>query len=146
MEEKKRLFTKLEDGEDLVKKNGEDIKYLVLIKGEPKYDDAVEFRDWFFEIGRQEVYDHIVNLLICEGDDDYDFIVNIDQSLIYAENPHIDDSMNKLKLSNGLSLYAFIKDVTVLNKVTPRAGFNIEDYHQVEPEEVYGEDEVDNEE
>lgn len=141
MEERKTLFTKLENGEDKVKNDGSQINYLILLEGIAKYDDGFVYRDWLFIKGRQEAYDYIVDFLLQEGDESVDCILNINKSLIYAENPNIDDSANKLKLSNGLSLYTFIKDITILNKVDPREGFDIDDYKQIEPEEVYGTDE-----
>lgn len=136
MEEKKRLFTHV-DSTDKVKKDGEDILYLLLVQGDPKYEDANEFRDWLFITGRQAAYDYIVNLLENDHEADYDNFINIEESMIYADNPHIPESQNKLKLSNGFSFYQFIKDATVLKKVDIKEGFDIEEFRQQNLEDIY---------
>lgn len=136
MEEKKRLFTHV-DGNDKVKKDGEDILYLLLVQGDPKYEDANEFRDWLFITGRQAAYDYIVNLLENDHEAEYDNFINIEESMIYADNPHIPENQNKLKLSNGFTFYQFIKDATVLNKVDVKEGFDIEEFRQQSLEDIY---------
>lgn len=136
MEETKRLFTHV-NNEDKVKKDGEDILYLLLVRGDPKYEDAPEYRDWLFITGRQEAYDYIVNLLENDHESDYDNFINIEESMIYADNPHIPESQNKLKLSNGFSFYQFIKDATVLQKVNVREGFDVEEFRQQSLEDIY---------
>lgn len=136
MEEAKRLFTHV-NNEDKVKKDGEDIIYLLLVRGDPKYEEAQEYRDWLFITGRQEAYDYIVDLLENDHESDYDNFINIEESMIYADNPHIPESQNKLKLSNGFSFYQFIKDATVLQKVDVKEGFDIEEFRQQSLEDIY---------
>lgn len=131
MEEKKKLFTHVKDGNDEIIKSGEDIIYLVLIDADWKYEDNAEtFRSWEFITGRQAAYDYIKGMIVNEGVDDVDVIVNVDKSLIYADNPHVAE--NKMRLSNGITVYQFMKDMFVLRKVDDDSGFCIDDYHQEE--------------
>lgn len=123
-----KLFTHVDEktGDPIITA-GEEITYLLLINGTPKYTDAERIRDWEFVKGRQAAYDYIKRLLVNEGDKDMDYILDIDQSIIYAENPAVQNS--KLKLSNGLSFYQFMRDCIVLRKIEDEDGFDIGEYH-----------------
>lgn len=125
-----RVFTHVEKGADPVITEGEDILYLILIEGYWTNDDNSEtYRTWEFKRGRQEAYDFIKDLVLLEGDDHPDMIIDIDKSLIYADNPHIKNS--KLKLSNGISVYRFMKDAYTLHKVKDDdTTFDISEFHQ----------------
>lgn len=129
MAEKKKLFTHIDNGVDEVKKSGEKIFYLILLKGSYEQDGTeYEWKDWIFITGRQAVYDYIKDYLKSElaGGENEANILDIDNSFIYAENPLVKDS--PLKLSNGVTLYEFMKDCYVLQKVDLDDTFDIDDY------------------
>lgn len=128
-----KLFTHVDPENDKVITDGDDILYLLLLEHHLKYDDNEEnYRDWLFIKGRQSAYDHIRSILLEEDDSPVDSILDIDASLIYADNPHIPVESNKLRLSNGISIYKFMKDCYVLQKVKDEGGFDIEEFHMGE--------------
>lgn len=121
---KKRLFETVDPDEDVIKQ-GENILYLLLIEGDYTDDSAEVYRFYEFITGRQEAYDKIKDLLEYE---DENYRINVDTSIIYAENPNIKNS--RLKLSNGITFYKFMTDCVVLGKVKDESSFCIDDYHQ----------------
>lgn len=132
-----KLFTNIENGNDIVIERGKEILYLVLIKANYKNEvdyEREDFRDWKFIKGRQEVYDYIKSLLINENDQDVEYLIDIENSLIYAENPFVRES--KLKLSNGISLYTFMKDCYTMQKVYDTDKFDIDDYKEYTVDEL----------
>lgn len=111
-------------------KKGEDILYLILLEFSSTSGDEENWRDWKFVTGRQAAYDYIKNILLDEDERISESLLDVDKSLIYADNPYVTDS--KLKLSNGINVYKFMKDCYVLQKVVEEDGFDIEDYHNGE--------------
>ena len=83
-------------------------------------------KDWEFRTGRQNVYNYIRDILLNENTE---YRLNIDESMIYADNPDLPAEKNKLRLSNGISIYQFMKSSYVLCKVSDEGGFDIEDFH-----------------
>lgn len=125
-----KLFTHVDKDNDTTYTDGDDIMYLLLLESCPKNGDNTEnYKYWEFVKGRQAVYDYIKDLLLEEDDESVDCLLDIDKSLIYADNPHIPPESNKLKLSNGINLYRFMKDCFVLQKVKDEGGFDIEEFH-----------------
>lgn len=123
-----RLFEHLDAQSDSVK-NGDDVLYLILMEFCSSSDNEENTRDWCFKRGRQETYDFIRDMLLDENESDDGYTLDVDASLIYADNPHIPQEANKLRLSNGISLYKFMKDCYVLQKVKDEGGFDIDDFH-----------------
>lgn len=117
-------------------KAGEEILYLLLLKYVSSKDNEEDVNEWKFVHGRQEVYGYIKNILVNEEENGKDsMILNIDESLIYADNPDIPDDKNKLRLSNGINIYKFMKDCVIRNKVVDDSGFDIEEFHECEIED-----------
>lgn len=123
-----KLFSKITEEEKQGNKKGDDIIYLILFVYSSKSENEEDIRDWQFKIGRQNTYDFIRSILL-NGGEGADEILNVDESIIYAENPSLPAEKNKLKLSNGISLYQFMKDSYALNKIVDEGGFDIEEYH-----------------
>lgn len=122
-----KLFEHL-DGQNDAIKNGDDVLYLLLLEFCSSSDNEENTRDWCFKRGRQQTYDLIRSILLDEdGSDGY--TLDVDASLIYADNPHISQESNRLKLSNGISIYKFMKDCYVLQKVKDEGGFDIDEFH-----------------
>lgn len=128
-----KLFEYLDQQSEEVK-NGDDVIYLLLLQFCPTSDNEENIREWCFKKGRQYTYDFIRDLLLGE-DKDSESTLDVDASIIYADNPHIPQEANKLRLSNGISIYKFMKDCYVLQKVKDEGGFDIEDFH-VEEDEI----------
>lgn len=134
MIQKPQLFTEIPEGESQIP-NGDNITYLLLLEYVPRTNESIEnYRDWAFIEGRQRTYDYIRDALIGEDGTD-EFLLDVDKSIIYADNPNIPLEKNKLRLSNGINLYKFMKDCYVLRKVVDEGGFDIEEFHFEEEEE-----------
>lgn len=123
-----RLFEHLTNEEKERIMSSSNILYLVLFYFDSKDESKEDTKDWEMITGRQEVYDHIKNLLKGETVED-EFTLNVDKSLIYADNPNIPDENNKLRISKGISIYKFMRDCTAKQKVVEDRSFSIEDYH-----------------
>lgn len=92
--------------------------YLILIAGEYIKDgeDEQELKDWAFVIGRQKAYDYIKELVTSE-------YLNID----IIESRIIVDS-DQVKVTEGISLYEFMKVMKLEDKVVDWSSFDIEDF------------------
>lgn len=88
--------------------------YLVLLKGEYKDNEAKEYRDFEWVIGRQNVYEYIRDLILNEEDT----CIDIHESKIIAETVNILDA---------ISIYEFMK--TFKDIVLDDTGFDIEEYN-----------------
>ena len=95
--------------------------YLILLDGyEPVYgheDVAKPFRDWQMKEGRQAAYDFIKDML----ENQY---VNID-----VHESRIIVSSEKVKVTDGISIYEFMKAMKEQNKVIDYTSFDIEDFN-----------------
>ena len=90
--------------------------YLILIDGEEVDNNSTPFRDWQFKEGRQEAYDYIKSMIESE------FInVNVFESKIIV-------SSDKVKITDGISIYEFMKAMKNSDKVIDYTSFDIEDY------------------
>lgn len=94
--------------------------YLILLDGcEEVYghDDAAKpFRDWQMVEGRQTAYDYIKNMIKSEY-----VIIDIHKSKIIV-------SSEKVKITDGISIYEFMKAMKENDKVIDYSSFDIEDY------------------
>lgn len=88
--------------------------YLILIEARD-LDDG-EFRDWEIKEGRQAAYDYIKNYI----ESDYTE-VDVHKSRIIV-------SSEKVKVTDGISIYEFMKAMKENDKVIDYSSFDIEDY------------------
>ena len=95
--------------------------YLILLEGnEPVYghdDVAKPFRDWQMKEGRQEAYDYIKEMLENKYVE------------IYVHTSKIIVSSEKVKVTDGISIYEFMKVMKEQDKVIDYTSFDIEDYN-----------------
>lgn len=96
--------------------------YLILIDGMNVYSE-VQYRDWEIVEGRQQAYDYIKNLLLSN-------LASID----VIKSKIIVDS-EKVKITDGVSIYKFMKNMKENNKVIDYTSFDIEDYMDGDDEE-----------
>ena len=99
-----------------------DKTYLILIDGED--EEGNRFRDWEFKVGRQAAYDYILNLLESR-------YANID-----VHESKIIVSSEKVKITDGLSIYKFMKGMKASDKVIDYSPFDIDDYTNEGDEET----------
>lgn len=90
--------------------------YLILLDGVETDDESVRFRDWEFKEGRQAAYDYIKSIL----ESDYVQIDIIESRIIV--------SSEKVKVTDGISIYKFMKSMKEKDKVIDYSSFDIEDY------------------
>ena len=90
--------------------------YLILIDGEEVDNEGRRFRDWEIVEGRQAAYDYIKNIL----QSDY-VSVDVNESKIIV-------SSEKVKITDGISIYEFMKVMKEKDKVIDYTSFDIEDY------------------
>ena len=90
--------------------------YLILIEGETNDNDGELVRDWDFKVGRQEAYDYIKNYLKSEY-----ILVDVIKSKIIVDSPNI-------KISDGVSIFKFMKQMKENDKVVDDSSFDITDY------------------
>lgn len=92
--------------------------YLILLEGiEPVYgydDVAKPFRDWQMKEGRQAAYDYIKDMVQSEY-----VIINVHKSRIIVSS---------VKITDGISIYKFMKSMKENDKVIDYTSFDIEDY------------------
>lgn len=88
--------------------------YLILIEGKDPEDK--EFRDWELKEGRQAAYDYIKNYILSEYT-----VIDIHESRIIV-------SSEKVKVTDGISIYEFMKVMKEKDKVIDYSSFDIEDY------------------
>ena len=94
--------------------------YLILIEG-LDLDDG-EFRDWEIKVGRQAAYDYIKNYIESEYN-----VIDVYASKIIV-------SSEKVKVTDGITIYEFMKVMKETEKVIDYSNFNIEDYSNEELE------------
>ena len=90
--------------------------YLILIDGIDKEDDTKPYRDWELVTGRQAAYDYIKSML----ENEY-IIINVEESKIIVDS-------EKVKISDGVSIYAFMENMKENDKIIDYTSFDIEDY------------------
>lgn len=84
--------------------------------------DGEDMHDFEFVTGRQNVYDRIKELLTAnERGEEVDAM----KSLIFVDSP-------KVQISKKLSLYRFMKDMKINDKVIDESSFDIQDYYYEE--------------
>jgi hypothetical protein len=90
--------------------------YLILIDGEEVDNEGRRFRDWEIVEGRQAAYDYIKSILESEY-----VLVDVNESKIIV-------SSEKVKITDGISIYEFMKVMKEKDKVIDYTSFDIEDY------------------
>ena len=90
--------------------------YLILIDGEEVDNESTRFRDWETVEGRQAAYDYIKNMLQSEY-----VLIDVHTSKIIV-------SSEKVKVTDGISIYEFMKNMKENDKVIDYTSFDIEDY------------------
>ena len=90
--------------------------YLILIEGYETDNDGKKFRDWDIVEGRQEAYDYIKSMITS----DYVSIDIMESKIIV--------SSEKVKVTDGISIYEFMKAMKESDKVIDYTSFDIEDY------------------
>lgn len=94
--------------------------YLILIEGENlenEREESKKFRDWVFVTGRQSAYDYIKNLIKSQ----YAIVDTIKSKIIV--------NSEKVKISDGISIYEFMKLMKENDKVIDYESFDIDDYY-----------------
>ena len=89
--------------------------YLILIDGTDN-ETGQRYRDWELVEGRQAAYDYIKNIL----ESDY-VTINVKESKIIV-------STEKVKVTDGITIYKFMKSMKENDKVIDYTSFDIEDY------------------
>lgn len=90
--------------------------YLILIEGSENDNEGKDFRDWEIVEGRQAAYDYIKNYL--ESD-----FVSID---VYKSKIIV--SSEKVKVTDGITIYEFMKVMKEKEKVIDYSSFDIDEY------------------
>lgn len=90
--------------------------YLILIDGVENDNEAKPYRDWELVTGRQAAYDYIKTML----ENEY-VIVNVEESKIIVNSENV-------KITDGVSIYAFMKNMKETDKIIDYTSFDIEDY------------------
>lgn len=93
-----------------------DKTYLILIHGVENDNEGRSYRDWEFKVGRQAAYDYIKTML----ENEY-VIVDVEESKIIVSSENV-------KITDGVSIYAFMKNMKETDKVIDYTSFDIEDY------------------
>lgn len=90
--------------------------YLILIDGEEISNEALQYRDWEIVTGRQAAYDYIKNMIESEY-----VSVDVHKSKIIV-------SSEAVKVTDGISIYKFMKSMKEADKVIDYTSFDIDDY------------------
>ena len=90
--------------------------YLILIDGVESDNEGKPYRDWELVTGRQAAYDYIKTML----ENEY-VIVNVEESKIIVNSENV-------KITDGVSIYAFMKNMKETDKIIDYTSFDIEDY------------------
>lgn len=90
--------------------------YLILIDGVENDNEGKPYRDWELVTGRQAAYDYIKTML----ENEY-VIVNVEESKIIVSSENV-------KITDGVSIYAFMKNMKENDKIIDYTSFDIEDY------------------
>ena len=90
--------------------------YLILIDGIEADNNETPFRDWQIKEGRQAAYDYIKDMLMS----DY-LTIDVYESKIIV-------SSEKVKVTDGITIYEFMKAMKENDKVIDYTSFDIEDY------------------
>lgn len=98
-------------------------KYLVLLYITSTEDNIEDGKDFFFENGRQAVYDRIKGML------ENNWNIDCMRSLVFVDSP-------KITIASHTTIYSFMRDVREQKKVIDDSSFDIEDYYyEVDEEE-----------
>lgn len=90
--------------------------YLILIDGTERYNESKPYRDWELVVGRQKAYDYIKTML----ENEY-IVVNVEESKIIVNSENV-------KITDGVSIYSFMKNMKDTDKIIDYSSFDIEDY------------------
>ena len=101
--------------------------YLILIDAWDITDGGDKIRDWEIVEGRQAAYDYIKNMIQSEY-----LSVDVMKSKIIV-------SSEKVKVTDGVSIYKFMKSMKENDKVIDYTSFDIEDYIDGDAESEEGE-------
>lgn len=94
--------------------------YLILLDGVDNDNTANPFRDWQMKEGRQAAYDYIKEMV----ENQY-VNINVHTSRIIV-------SSEKVKITDSISIYKFMKTMKENDKVIDYSSFDIEDYSEGE--------------
>ena len=100
----------------LIYETEEEKTYLILMDGIENDSNETRFRDWEIVVGRQSAYDYIKNLLESEY-----VLINIFESKIIVNS-------EKVKVTDGISVYKFMKMMKEQDKVIDYTSFDIDEY------------------
>lgn len=89
-------------------------QYIVLLRGDVRDNESLEYRDFEWVVGRQKLYDYLKDLIVNEED----VVINIHTSIILSETH---------KITDHLTVYEFMK--AAKNMVIDETGFDIEEYN-----------------
>lgn len=101
--------------------------YLILIEAWDISEGGDKVRDWEIVEGRQAAYDYIKNMIQSEY-----LSVDVMESKIIV-------SSEKVKVTDGVSIYKFMKSMKENDKVIDYTSFDIEDYVNGDIESEEGE-------
>lgn len=104
---------------DLDYAKSQDKLYLVLLVFNHNYDGGEDTRDFEFIHGRQFTYDRLKQLLTDPNADEQ---LDAMKSLVFVDSP-------KIRISNKLNVYTFMKDMKFSDKIVDESSFDIQDYY-----------------
>ena len=86
---------------EIQRAKGDEYTYLILLNGEYKDNENLQYRDWQIVKGRQATYDMIKDLLLAQDDLDTDTIIDVSTSYIIAEPPIITENTPRLVVDDS---------------------------------------------
>lgn len=96
---------------------------LVFYDGEEESEEVLDYNAFEFFTGTtQEVYDRIKECIDTTNDEGYHLYADVLKSKILVDSP-------KVKISDGVSIYNFMKNMKRMGKVVDDTDFNIDDYN-----------------
>lgn len=104
---------------DLDHAKAQDKLYLILLVFNHNYDGGEDTRDFEFIHGRQFTYDRLKQLLTDPNTEEQ---LDAMKSLVFVDSP-------KIQISKRLSVYQFMRDMKINDKVTDNSSFDIQDYY-----------------
>lgn len=141
MEEAMAMVSELQGESDhpvekpFVTKFDPDVKQkMYLILWERTVDNGENEHDWqFFNGTTQSLYSYIRDQIIL-GEEEHCYPIDVMKSRLLVDSP-------KIPLSKHVSIYLFMKDMIIKEKVTEDSNFDIENYYYDEEEDLNGQEE-----
>lgn len=110
------------------KKEEQKKMYLILLvfydsEADKDNEEVVDYNAFEFFTGTtQEVYDRIKECIDTTNEEGYHLYADIHKSQILVDSP-------KVKISDGVSIYLFMKNMKKMGKITDNTDFDIEEYN-----------------